>query len=279
LVRPNQGLIQPGGSESVQILLVEKDKNSLLQSYNRLGQAALDHSKDKFLVQSCVVSADFVRDYNSSTDDAYDKLSGLWASITSSAAHTIANKKLHVRHTVSATEAEIPVASGGGGVEMPPKHVVAGNVQDMTNDQLLNEVTNLRRKYDELVNFSVNLTAERDILNNTLEQTKRDLNRELAKTKTLPTNVRSSPHAPNAKSSNGGGRGNLVVTILVAVLFFALGSRMEAAGATTGLKKLPVLGSLLQGRTKPVSSKPNKSKSNGGSTKSSSRDRQPDQEL
>lgn len=35
----------------------------LLQSFDRLGQSALDHSEDKFLVQSCVVDDKFAKDY------------------------------------------------------------------------------------------------------------------------------------------------------------------------------------------------------------------------
>jgi MSP (Major sperm protein) domain len=247
LVRPNQGLIRPGGTESVQILLVEKDKNSLLQSYSRLGQAALDHSKDKFLVQSCVVAPDFVADYGSSAEEAYDKLSGLWASVTSSAANTIANKKLHVRHTVSEPDG---LGRGGGAssaaaaAEMPAKHVVAANVQDMTSEQLLTEVNNLRRKYDELVAFSVNLTAERDILNNTLEQTKRDLNRELAKSK-MPSSAQRASGAA-AKSASGSGTRSALLLAVVALIFFVLGSRTDYAV----VKSLPVLGSWLPGGPK-----------------------------
>merc|ERR1712151_963035 len=64
--------------------------------------------------------------------------------------------------------------------EMLKPHENSVALYNMSPDQLFSEVTNLRKKYDELVAFSVNLTAERDILNNTLEQTKRELNRELA---------------------------------------------------------------------------------------------------
>jgi hypothetical protein len=225
-------LIQPGGTEVVQILLVEKDKNSLLQSYSRLGQAALDNSKDKFLVQSCAVPADFVAEYASANEDAYDKLSNLWATVTSSAANTIANKKLHVRHTVS--ESEAPVSKG---TEMPAKHVVAANVHDMNSEQLLTEVNNLRRKYDELVAFSVNLTAERDILNNTLEQTKRDLNRELAKTK-MPAAMRTT----TAATKSGGGSKSFLKLFIVALVFFFVGLRTDYVAFVT---KVPVLGGYL----------------------------------
>jgi hypothetical protein len=75
------------------------------------------------------------------------------------------------------------------------------------------------------------LTAERDILNNTLEQTKRDLNRELGK------------RGVSAAASKQGGR--KWFTLVVAVCFFILGARMEAGGRTKMLKKLPVVGKLM----------------------------------
>jgi hypothetical protein len=123
--------------------------------------------------------------------------------------------------------------------EMPAKHVVAANVQDMTSEQLLTEVNNLRRKYDELVAFSVNLTAERDILNNTLEQTKRDLNREMAKSK-MPSSAQRASGAA-AKAASGSGTRSALLLAAVALLFFVLGSRTDYAV----VKGLPVLGSWL----------------------------------
>merc|ERR1711933_418242 len=121
----------------------------------------------------------------------------------------IHNKKLHVRLFVGSSAAPGGVGSGLGAPssyqatdkrynqpatntiapassnvtnsrEMLKPHDNSVSLDRMSKDQLFSEVTNLRKKYDELVAFSVNLTAERDILNNTLEQTKRELNRELA---------------------------------------------------------------------------------------------------
>lgn len=42
------------------------------------------------------------------------------------------------------------------------------------------QVTNLRKKYDDLVTFTVSLTGERDMLLNALDALKRDLRKELA---------------------------------------------------------------------------------------------------
>jgi MSP (Major sperm protein) domain len=172
LVRPNQGLIQPGSFEHVQILLVEKDKTSLLQSYQRLGQSALDQSKDKFLVQSIAIDS-----ARSKTLQDYEKLTALWTSVTSTGSNiSVTNKKLSVKLTVDVNAGTTSVAPGMG-----PGASSNADPTKLSQEQLVSELSGLRRKYDELVAFSVNLTAERDILNNTLEQTKRDLNRQIAK--------------------------------------------------------------------------------------------------
>jgi hypothetical protein len=53
-------------------------------------------------------------------------------------------------------------------------------IENMTLEQMSQEAVTLRRKYDEMVAFSVNRMAERDILSNTLEQTKRELKDEMS---------------------------------------------------------------------------------------------------
>ena len=174
-------------------MLVDKDKQVLLQSYDRLGQSALDHSKDKFLVQSCAVSMDFAKRYmeekasaasrkgeaaSQTTKELSEALTSMWNAITSGSSQPVYNKKLHVRHAVvekGTAASAAPVAN-----VMKAHDTNLAQMENMTPEQMFQEVSSLRRKYDELVSFSVNLTAERDILNNTLEQTKRDLNREIA---------------------------------------------------------------------------------------------------
>ena len=46
----------PGGSASIQIILVEKEYDALQEMYEKLGQDGLNHCKDKFLVQSVSIS-------------------------------------------------------------------------------------------------------------------------------------------------------------------------------------------------------------------------------
>lgn len=194
LVRPNQGLIAPGGTEVVQILLVEKDAKQLVASFQTLGMAALEHCKDKFLVQSVAVS-------NSQTAKElaeYEQLTAFWAAAASNATLAIVNKKLHVRHEIIGVEADIGVSGGANNAASTSaggsSSLSSVAPSAMTKEQLVPELTGLRRKYDELVAFSVNLTAERDMLSNTLEQTKRDLNRAVT--------ARANAGAANAVASN-----------------------------------------------------------------------------
>jgi hypothetical protein len=264
LVRPNQGLIRPGESETVSILLVEKDKQLLLQSYDRLGQSALDHSKDKFLVQSTGAPSDFVEKYGGGTTrsgdskankELADALTSMWNSASSL---PVVNKKLHVKHVVVENSGSGPSADGGGGkvggntgsmlaTKLPP----APSMENMTPEQMFNEVSNLRRKYDELVAFSVNLTAERDILNNTLEQTKRDLNREMALRASIENDVSSGSQRmggagnKTAKKSDGFKFGMLQMLVLCFAVFY-MGVKSGLKGDDSSLASLPVLSKLFE---------------------------------
>lgn len=233
-------MIAPGGSETIQIYLVDKDKQVLLQSYDRLGQSALDHSKDKFLVQSCAVSRDFSKQYASTKDaqELSDALTSMWNAVASSGNTSIFNKKLHVRHVVSEGDGTTSAS------KLPVHHETPmANLEYMSQEQMVQEITTLRRKYDELVAFSVNLTAERDILNNTLEQTKRDLNREMASRAALEN------------KGDGTGRGrrkggsSLISTLfpllIVAMAAFLMGVRMTKFKQTDFLDSIPIIGSMI----------------------------------
>jgi len=234
LVRPNQGLVLPGQVSSVSILLVEKDKETLLQSYDRLGPSALEHSKDKFLVQSSVVTPDFARKEGKVLAE---NLTAMWNQVGSKG-DRVYNKKLHVRHMVS--PAGVSVSSKPGSSMPASSAVTPANdpkLENMSPEQIFEEITNLRRKYDELVAFSVNLTAERDILNNTLEQTKRDLNRE----------IQSKGDAVSVQTKKGS-RGfgfNILQVLIVAISCFIMGGLLGEEGVKSFLVKVPGLGNYL----------------------------------
>lgn len=246
-------MILPGASETIQILLVEKDKVSLLQSYQRLGQTALDHSKDKFLVQSVAV------DYNKAKQlQDYDQLTALWTSVTGAGSNVaVANKKLSVKHVVDPSIGAASTAPGSGASGIPGTGVAADGMDPskLTPEQLVAELSGLRRKYDELVSFSVNLTAERDILNNTLEQTKRDLNRQIAKSAAIDNssnnNAASQQPTSTVTKNNGGGLslGGLLYRLVLLTICFVLGAHFQKKGT---LKDVPIIENVLLPATEKV---------------------------
>mmetsp|Transcript_9932 Transcript_9932/g.11617 ORF Transcript_9932/g.11617 Transcript_9932/m.11617 type:complete len:353 (+) Transcript_9932:144-1202(+) len=269
LVRPNQGIVSPGKTESVTILLVEKDKQVLLQSFDRLGQSALDHSKDKFLVQSCIVLEQFANDYilekskitevGAAVESSKvgkgltEALTGMWNSAGSNATADIFNKKLQVRHVVApdgrSADERIVNQGADGATSKPNKRPVppsdGSNLEKMTPEQMFAEISSLRRKYDELVSFSVNLTAERDILNNTLEQTKRELNREMGARASLENN-RAGDGTGGAATVKVEKSGLGPFTFLfISVLFFLIGVKATNSDAVDFLFNIPVFGNLL----------------------------------
>ena len=105
----------------------------------------------------------------------------MWSTVSSAGNTEIYNKKLQVRHVVapSGTGASTNSNKGEKSAVRSPPQPDGSNLDKIRHEQMYAEITSLRRKYDELVSFSVNLMAEWDILNNTLEQTKRELNREM----------------------------------------------------------------------------------------------------
>lgn len=269
LVRPNQGIVAPGSSETISILLVDKDRQVLWSTYDRLGQSALDHSKDKFLVQSCAVSDDFASQFKNEPrgeggqfkKELVEALTGMWNAAASGSSVPVFNKKLHVRHVVDTSAgitnsaavsgdnstAENPGGVGAAGLPATfAEGVDRSNTDNMSPEQLYNEVKSLRRKYDELVSFSVNLTAERDILNNTLEQTKRDLNREMAtRTALEKQGLKVGNRSADTKSNKSGGGSSFSSLLLAGVVAFLVAIKATNSGSLGALHSVPVLGGLL----------------------------------
>merc|ERR1712071_110279 len=260
LVRPNQGIITPGSSETIALILVEKDKQGLLQSYDRLGQAALDHSKDKFLVQSCAVHADFSAQFtdkysdSKSGKDLTDGLTSMWNHAVASSEIPIYNKKLHVKHIVgelarssNSPEGQDPFSSSTSTLQSPSLQKMEKTpMEGMTHEQMLSEVSSLRRKYDELVSFSVNLTAERDILNNTLEQTKRDLSCEMTARNSLENNGGKEMIKQRQLNEGKGFAMSLIQMLVIAIACFVAGIKAGNHSAVSDvIEEIPIIASVL----------------------------------
>jgi hypothetical protein len=91
------------------------------------------------------------------------------------------------------------------------------------------------------------LTAERDILNNTLEQTKRDLNREMAtRTALEKQGFKVGSRSQDAKSSkSSGGVVSAKTLLIVVVVAFLSAIRATNSGSLDVLQNVPVFGGML----------------------------------
>ena len=240
---------------------MDKDRQVLWSTYDRLGQSALDHSKDKFLVQSCVVDNEFAGQFKGSEKveggqyrkELVEALTTMWNGVANGSTDvSVYNKKLHVKHVVDASSgqdgtADNAAAGGGGGLPTSLSANKQQSTDKMSPEQMYDEIASLRRKYDELVAFSVNLTAERDILNNTLEQTKRDLNREVASRQALEKQgaKAGARGVGGAQEKSAGGGMSMNTMIVVGLLSFFIAVRATNTGAAGFLQSVPVLSGLL----------------------------------
>lgn len=262
LVRPNQGVITAGSSETIALILVDKDKQNLLQSFERLGQSALDNSKDKFLVQSCNVPPEFASQFVKNPDgtltkspkDLADALTAMWNEAMSKHEIPVHNKKLHVKHIVQDGSrslgampkditSSISVSPSALKTTISLQNAEKTPMESMTQEEMISEVGNLRRKYDELVAFSVNLTAERDILNNTLEQTKRDLSREMTARSALENN---GGKERVLGANRGKGFSLSLIQALVLALACYVGGLKTGDRVMNSLEGSPMLSSVLE---------------------------------
>lgn len=187
-----------------------------------------------------------------------EELTAMWNSVSSDSTLPVFNKKLHVRHVVDTADSTAAAAAAGGGgnngttaTGLPASFQEGvdkrSNAEKMSPEQLTDEVATLRRKYDELVAFSVNLTAERDILNNTLEQTKRDLNREMAtRTALEKQGLKVGSRSQDAKSSKSrGGVVSAKTLLIMVVVAFLSAIRATNSGSLDVLRSVPVFGGML----------------------------------
>lgn len=191
-------------------------------------------------MQSCTVPDSFTTSFQADAN-GYDSLSTLWTGVTAPGSSSpVANKKLHVRHVVG--EGAADGGSGTAGVAgtvdrgaVTTKHETSLKAMEgMSQEQLLAEVTGLRRKYDELVAFSVNLTAERDILNNTLEQTKRDLNREVNRTAAADNKGGAGSSLGMSGGQAQSASNSWLVLLIMALVALLAGVKLEQVGMTPG---------------------------------------------
>ncbi|CAI5722817.1 unnamed protein product [Peronospora effusa] len=263
LVRPNQGLLGPNGSASIMVILQQKDCDELL----RLEPAERQLANDKFLVQSIYVEDSFYDLVKTkSTKEMADELTNMWARTDKRA---LSNKKLRCHFVQDQEDMERPVSPlnrqqstyqsrprdeesteemattaaqlSSALLQEDKPHVVKVAENREGSKEVGQEVT-LRKKYDELVAFTVQLTAQREVLISDLDKTRQLLQKasmDAQRVKKLSEESSTLRHRKNggangvsgSEDSHGvmgkgskeqGGFGPLHL-VVCAILFFLIG--------------------------------------------------------
>lgn len=160
----------------------------------------------------------------------------MWSNPSNTANIALQNKKLHVKHVVVDQPNSSEASTNQISTMSTTPHTAATSAD---SSSLVAEITSLRKKYDELVAFSVSLTAERDVLNNTLEQTKRELNIEKSARNRLEGSASSPP------LQKGIGLGYLLALLVACFAAFIMGLKY-GLNEENDLSKIPLLSKFLQ---------------------------------
>ncbi|GFH61545.1 hypothetical protein CTEN210_18021 [Chaetoceros tenuissimus] len=117
------GVIAPGTSEYINFVLVEKEKQKLLKTFDYLGEPALDHSKGALVVEYCIVDEILGKNYLEQKDalaadhpnngakaskELSESLTVMWDKLSLGGDSKIFNRKLRVRHVVTASAENEP---------------------------------------------------------------------------------------------------------------------------------------------------------------------------
>lgn len=130
-----------------------------------------DVARDKFMIQSIELQPEFKEQVDKvrldpSTKPMSDILSGLWQQAKK---EDLSNVKLKCKFIVPN---ETKVAAS----EEKKNNVLEEITGSSLNSGDYDDLTSLRRKYNELVNFTVQLTAERDRLKHSCKEASKELN-------------------------------------------------------------------------------------------------------
>lgn len=170
LVKPNHGLIRQGGHTDVTVIIVQAEKKEILakaSTHQRI------ESKDKFLVQSSSINTS--RYAYLTTRNSQEVANAITEQFSLLDRKRIHSKKLFVEfYLKDLAESEGHVCDEAPEVRepcLPVTQKLASSFGPIPGspEAMFAEIVALRRKYDDLVSFTVNLAAERDSLSAELE--------------------------------------------------------------------------------------------------------------
>mmetsp|Transcript_21758 Transcript_21758/g.38449 ORF Transcript_21758/g.38449 Transcript_21758/m.38449 type:complete len:287 (-) Transcript_21758:81-941(-) len=179
LVRPNQDVIPVGGTSTVKISLQVKDAKQLRFERISGSQVLDDDCKDnKFLVQCAVVKAPLLDQidklYNAgNSKDLSQTLKTMWSQTTREG---FVNKKLQCLFDYPQDVGKLMAVNNEENATVPFALEVNNDSQTAPRSENAGrDLVELRTKYNELINFTVQLTAERDRYKASLKESAKEL--------------------------------------------------------------------------------------------------------
>lgn len=221
LVKPNHGLIAAQSSTNISIIIASHSKKRDLLAKGLAGPLK---SGDKFLIQSCGLENDEVPALESKTAPELARL--LTNIIDSKEKKDVAQKKIPVEFSFP----EPSVKSNNGGLqtsdhaealkEKLSRTTSSSAVIPGTPEAMFAENAALRKKYDDLVAFVVDLTSERDQLATQLDEAKSSVAAAPRGTPARPAAAVAQTNAVNV---------SMLQVVIVALVAFAMGHFISKA--------------------------------------------------
>ncbi|KAG7357117.1 MSP major sperm protein domain containing protein [Nitzschia inconspicua] len=175
MIWPSVGLVKPQSTVSVTVFLLDDAKQSLLESFKKLGPAAEFRCTDTLLIEWCGVPSDFCNQLTNDHDQDIETLMSYWNSCHKNEGWcceqsylrvrvSVDDKDQHYQHCIPKQTLCRPGTNSES--EMPPHNISLRNSSSSEMDETYNilklEIENLRRKCEEM-------TAERYLLEQQLE--------------------------------------------------------------------------------------------------------------
>lgn len=206
-----------GKCDEVSIMIIEEYSNRFLEQAQSGGVENLE--KHRFMIQSKVITdEDFDSMERMTTAQKSDEYQKIWNSEPKDDRFNVKFKAVFNYPDINDTKSNINNNNYEDNSEFKSTKEKR-NLKNLPSENVLEEIVNLRSKLDEVVVYSVYLTAERDTIVSQLEDAKRELSTYKTE-KGKSGGALASKRGDEKKSS---GFEQLIMLVVVAVISYLAG--------------------------------------------------------